>query len=206
MSSETDICNEAISEFGDKQITSLTDGSVNAIRCSNLYQTTRDATLEAYDWTFARKRKALTKLAGSPVFEFDNKFQLPNDCLRPLYTGDELSSGWPYRVPPSVQSVWVNTDEKLWQVEGRTLLSNDDTVDLIYTARITSPDDWTSMFKEAVVAHLAARLAYAITRSIQAKRDWMAYYQSLVEEAASVDAQVGDDEGWHRDDITIERI
>lgn len=203
---DTNVCNMALVELGANTITSLTDGSENAVRCNAIFGVTRDATLEAHDWSFARKRESLTKLAQAPVFEFDNAFQLPNDCLKPLYTDDDLSDGWPYRVPPSVQSVWVSLEHKRWQIEeGRRLLSDRESVDLIFTARQDSPDNWTRMFMETVVAHLAFRLAYPITRSIQAKRDWAAYYDELLAEAAGVDAQVGDDEGWVNEAITMER-
>lgn len=204
-SNDTNVCNQVLVELGANTITSLTDGSENAQRCKAVYNDTLRATLEAHDWSFARKRKALTKLAGTPEFEFDNRFQLPSDCIRSLYTGDDLGSGWPYRVPPSVQSVWVSLEGKSWQIEGDELLSDRDEVDLIYTARITSPSDWTPMFTEAMVAHLGARIAYAVTRSMALKDKWMQYYEHRLDEAAGVDAQRGDDEGWVRNDLTEER-
>lgn len=202
---ETNVCNMALVELGADTITSFTDGTVNATRCGTLYAPTRDATLEAHDWSFARKRAALTKLAETPEFEFDNVFMLPNDCIRPLHTDIE-TDGWPWRVPPSVQTVWVDDRVKQWQVEGRKLYTNASTVDLLYTARITAPDDWTKLFLEAMTLHLCARLAWPVTRSRGVRLDYEKMYLAKLESAASVDAQVGDDEGWVRDDITRERF
>lgn len=201
---ETNVCNMVLSELGGTTITSLTDGTENAVRCNALYAPARDAVLEAHDWRFARKQADLTKLAETPEFEFDNVFQLPNDCIRALYT-DISTGGWPWRVGPSVQAVWPSDAIKNWQVQGRKLYTDANTVKLLYTARITTPSDWSRLFVQAVVAYLGSKLAWPITRSVSVQDRWMALFERTLDEAAGADAQVGDDEGWVREDITGER-
>ncbi len=146
MASEVDICNLALNEVGEDQITALTEDpkavSKAARLCNLVYGDTRDDVLRSAQWNFAIKRAKLSKLTSTPAFEFGNSFQLPTDCLRVIRTDNELS---PFRI------------------EGKTLVSNEPIVYIEYIARITDTTQFDSLFIETLAVKIGARLAYNLS-------------------------------------------
>lgn len=68
MASEVSICNMALFRIGHSQrIDSLSEASVPAELCKQIYPIARDLLIESWDWTFARKRVALASVGDEPT-------------------------------------------------------------------------------------------------------------------------------------------
>lgn len=81
------LCSRALIRLGAAPITSFADGTAESEIAGALYGPTRDALLSAYGWSFATGQVSLTELAGSPLADYQNAFQLPNDFLRAISAG-----------------------------------------------------------------------------------------------------------------------
>jgi len=86
---EVHVCNLALGRLQQKPISTITNPtSVSEKICANTYHQTRRKTLEAHLWNFATTRVKLAKLTGSPVFEHETLYQLPNDYIRLVRLGE----------------------------------------------------------------------------------------------------------------------
>jgi len=89
---DTDICNLALIQDAAKLITSLTDGSVNAVLCQRLYPVTKDICVSRWEWNGVTKFADLgneVSVAEQGAWEF--VFNLPDDCLHVIAQIDEGS-------------------------------------------------------------------------------------------------------------------
>jgi len=154
MTSVVEICNSALNILGANNITALTEDSKNARLCNQRYEPLRDAVFREHTWNCLVKRVQLAQDTASPTHEYTYQYQLPSDCIRVLSLGgyhDGSSSN-------------VDGGQK-FKVEGRKILTDEDTVYLIYSARVADPTQYDSLLIESIVARLAAELCYAITSS-----------------------------------------
>ncbi len=190
MTSITSICNLALSRIRSGRITSIGDGTIEADLCTLFYDPARLATLEAHPWNFAIKRVSLAEDAAyTLVFEYDNRFPLPADCLRVICTDWEYL-GWslPYRV------------------EGRYLMTNEATVMIEYIADIEDPNQFSPTFVDCLSERLAAELAVPLTDSTaKEEASWRKYTEKLLE-ARHSDAVQGKPRDWIIDTWTNARI
>lgn len=81
------LCSRALIRIGASPIASFADGTAESEIAGALYGPTRDALLSAYGWSFAMGQAALTQLSQSPLADYQNAFQLPNDFLRAISAG-----------------------------------------------------------------------------------------------------------------------
>jgi len=142
--SETSICNQALARFGDKRINNFeTDTTPRAIWCREFYEPTRDALLRSHKWRFAAARVTLVQDTTDPDFEWDNQFILPNDFM-------------------AMRSIYENSisDENLWSyaIEGQRLLTNDSTMEIRYTRKVTDPTEFDPLFVKLLVLELELQL------------------------------------------------
>lgn len=76
------VANMALSHTGsDNVIESLTEDSVEAKQCKLWYDFARQMTLRGHNWSFARKRQALSEHSQEPPDDWSNRYQYPADCL-----------------------------------------------------------------------------------------------------------------------------
>lgn len=154
MASQVDICNMAVSKVGsDAFITSIDDGTKSARYLKNVYEIARDALLRSHLWKFARKRAILAPLVSQPEFDGGYYFQLPVDCLRVI--GTDLDSQGQYL---------------RWHVEGDKIISDTDTLKIVYIARITNEELFDPLFVDAFSAKLAYEISMPLTQSINIKQ------------------------------------
>lgn len=149
--SNTSICNQALGRLGSQRINdfdSTTDDSTQFIQCKLHFEPTRDSLLRSYPWRFARARKILSQVPDADIpesedFEWDNQFILPTDFLamRSIYEG--RFSGENFRS---------------FALEGQRLLTNDDTMEIRYTKKVTDASKFDPLFVEALVLLLADKL------------------------------------------------
>lgn len=140
------LCNRALSEIGAKQIDNLDgDTSEEAIQCRLHYEPTRDALQRSHFWRFASARAELTESSTSPLFEFDNQFDLPSDFerLKSIY-GDSSRP--------------LENTRRSFAIEGDKILTNESAVDLRYIKLVSDVTKFDSLFEEVLVLTLALKL------------------------------------------------
>ena len=168
MASVVGICNIALSNIGDENISSLTENNDRARACNLRYEDTRDAVLRAHPWNAATTRVELAASTDTPVWGFTYKYALPSDCLRVLDVYD-------YTVP--------------FSIEGRFLLTDNSTAKLKYIARITDPNVYDILLQQAIGIRLAAEIAEALTGRTELKQEMYQKYLLILSEARGVDSQ-----------------
>ena len=183
MASVVDICNSALNALGASTIISLTENSKNARLCNQRYEPVRDAIFRSHPWNCLQKRVELAKDTTAPVFEFSNAYTLPADSLRILKS--ENSN--------------LSNNEK-FRIEGKKLLTNEDTIKILYVAKITDTTQYDTSLIETLSAKLAAELCYPITQSSTLMDRMFALYESKLKEARFNDAT----EGTADDDVRIQ--
>lgn len=175
MSSQTDICNLALSFLGAGTITAITDSSNAARVLTAEYNLIRDSELRQRTWRFSIKRATLAALVTPPVSgPYNTMFQLPVDCLKIIMAGDS----WPgvdlsdYRTAPPTDG---------YVVEGNQILTNlPAPLSLRYIAQITDTGTYDASFVNAFAARLAWKCCERITQSAEKRKLAMTEYNEAV--------------------------
>ena len=170
MASVVDICNGALNQLGATTILSLTEDSKNARLCNSRFTQVRDALFRTHPWNCLQLRASLAKDATAPAWGFSSAFTLPADCLRLLYIIDYDSNH---------------------KVEGRKILSNTDTMKILYIGRITDPNEYDELLRETLSASLAADIAYGVTSSNPVAQNMYTLFQDKLRDARFVDSTEG---------------
>lgn len=180
--SPVEICNSALARLGTDRITSLDDDSARARAMNEQYDNTRKSLLRGHPWNFAKKRIQLAQLVDSPLFGWDNYYQLPSDCLRVLEIDD---------------------DKAEWEIEGRYLATDNDTIEIKYISDIEDTTLFDPHFEEAFAAELAFNLSYYFNQSVSARESLKTEAKEKLATARSFNAQEGSlrsvDSGTFRD-------
>ena len=172
MASFGEITSNSLRLLGDDPITSLTEDSERARLVNALYEEVRDEVTRAAMWNCAKDRQVLASLADTPAFGWSYYHQLPSTCLRVI---DVLSGD-------------IRVDH---EVEGRKIMTDVSSVNLIFLKKITDPNDIDSLFMGAYTAQLAAELAEPLTGSRALAEQMWTLYDRKVREARTIDSQEG---------------
>ena len=79
----------------------------------------------------------------------------------------------------------------MYKIEGRKVLSNEDSCRIIYISRLTDTELYDSLLRSTIAHRLAAVTAYAITGSMNVAQTMQAAYTDRMREAKGVDAMEG---------------
>jgi len=174
MASVVDICNSALNQIGASNIISLTEDSKAARICNQRYNFVRDSVFRSHPWNCLTTRIAITPDTAAPAFEFTKQFTLPTDpfCLRVLALSDT---------------------DILYKIEGRKLLCNESTIEMIYIGRVEDGNQYDLLLIEALAAAMAADLAYPLVGSSSLGANMYQLYQNKLTEARFVDATEDND-------------
>ena len=172
MASEVDIINSAINMIGASNIIARDEDSKAARVANQRYDSIRDAVLRAHPWNCAVTRRSLAPDSETPAFDWDYQFTLPADpyCLRVLRL-DYLDIEF--------------------RVEGRKIVSNESSINLIYIARVTDPNEYDTLLQESIAARLAADVSFTLSQSTSLTQNMFNLYESKLKEARFVDATEG---------------
>lgn len=165
------LCSRALIRIGAAPITSFTDGTAESEIAGALYDTTRDALLSAYPWTFASGQVALTQLSTPPIADYAFAFGLPNDYLRAISAGTSTKGrGLNYRIARG------------------SLHTNASAVTLTYIFR---PDEseFPPFFDQALIARLSAEFTIPVTESTSRAEAHFRIADQEFERARQIDAQ-----------------
>ena len=181
MASQVEIANRALIKVGDKRILSMTDDLEPARVLSGMWDTVRDAELRVRNWNFSITRASLAALVSTPDWGYDNQYQLPADCLRPIQI-DEYFYG------PSM-SDYRNGSEAAYQIEGSLILTNlDAPLKIRYISRIEDTGAWDAAFTEAFACRLAVESCEKLTQSNSKKDALKQEYADAIRMAVRADA------------------
>jgi len=95
--SQTQLANMAISRVGGRsQITSITDGSPNALKVQVVWDAVFQEVLTERDWKFAKTRATLEQSPTTPLYGYDFAYALPGDFLRFVRPHKRPRNVWDY--------------------------------------------------------------------------------------------------------------
>jgi len=174
MASVVNMCNSALNLLGASTIAALTDDTKNARLCNQRYEPIRNRVFRSHAWNCLHKRVQLAQNSTAPIVEYDHAYALPSDCLRVL----KIHNG-------STDSIASALDYKL---EGRNIVTDIDTVFVIYIALDTDPNNYDTYLRESISHQLAADLAYAITNNATLANQYMTRADERLREARFIDA------------------
>ena len=174
MASVVNICNSALNLLGASTIAALTDDTKNARLCNQRYEPIRNRVFRSHAWNCLHKRVQLAQNSTAPIVEYDHAYALPSDCLRVL----KIHNG-------TTDSIASALDYKL---EGRNIVTDIDTVFLIYIALDTDPNNYDTYLREAISHQLSADLCYAITNNATLANQYMTRADERLREARFIDA------------------
>ncbi len=170
MTSDTDICNSALTKVGANRIISLDADTAEGRVCKEQYPKIKKAFLRGHLWNFATKRVQLALSVTEPVFEFSYQYALPVDCLRVV--GMEGETSFP------------------WKVEGRYILTDNNEAYIKYICDAAEGlfDDTAA---EALACALAVDICIPLTQSAGLKESLKVDYRDALRAARTFDAQEG---------------
>ena len=170
MASTVEICNGALNQLGATTILSLTEDSKNARLCNQRYTQVRDSVFRSHPWNCLQKRIQIAADSTAPAWGFKFAYTLPADCLRLLKILDYDSN---------------------YKVEGRKVLSNTETMKILYVARVIDPNEYDELLRETLSASLSADIAFAVTSNNTTSQNMYQLYQEKLRDARFVDSTEG---------------
>jgi len=221
-----DITNEALVELGVTPIGDLYEGSRAAVAGRQLYDTLLRGMFAAAPWNFARRERQIDLRGDRCGQHHTNKlvplswrymYEMPNDCVHaryvpalgayaldesgaPLYAQPAWNRPAPFLVTDAPLPNDVNSDWPL--VEGhspestKVICTDELGAHLVYTGLLQHPDSWDPLFRRALVATMAARIALSAIEDKNLARALRGDQMTIAKEAL-VEARVRDgNEGW----------
>ena len=172
MASFVEIASNALRLLGDDPITSFGDDTERARLVNAIYEEMRDEVTRAAVWNCCKSRQVLASLSETPAFGWAYYHQLPADCLRVV---DVLSGD-------------TRIDHT---IEGRRLMTDVSSVNLIFLQRVTDPNEFDVLFISAYTARIAAELALPVSGSNTVATAMWTAYDKKITEARTIDSQEG---------------
>jgi hypothetical protein len=174
MASAVDIVNGALTKIGVSPINSLDDeGQVTLIVNARFYDVL-DALIQDYPWNFAVRRQELARSPDAPESRYRYKYALPSDCLQVMEEANDYT--------------FVVEEEKF-------LLSDADSINLVYLKKIDDMSELPAYFREVFSYRLASEVCYSLTGDLDVL-DRITNMAERVHRAAKVrDAQEGTPKG-----------
>lgn len=185
--SNVTISNMSLSHLGtNSSIESMTEASSEANQANLWYDYSLRQVLEAYDWSFSRKRMSMALLENisdtdtdPAYYEWVYRYQYPSDCLamRKISNPNGITDD---AIPFEVEASEDN--------QTRTVFTNMEDAIAVYTFLNTSPAMYSAHFIETLSVLLAHRMAFSITGSRTVASDMMSLYQGMIRVAPAHDA------------------
>jgi len=149
LDTEVEICNAALLRAGiTRRIENLSDSNTEADACEAEYEAVRDMLLEEHNWQFCVKYDTIANDASDPEWYWDYQYTLPNDFVTMLnLEGEEIR----YELTE----------------DGKLMTNESSPLKIRYIAQETDVTRFPQLFKQALVAKLAAHLAMALTKDLK---------------------------------------
>lgn len=189
MASTVDVCNLAMSHFGQAaNISSIdpVDGSAEAEHCARFYPVALVEALEFHPWTFASKHATLAELVNDRG-DFAHAYALPADCVKPR------------RVLPEGYTDDQN-DGADFDWEGGKVYTDATNATLVYTFKQVDPTRFSGPFVTGLSLKLAALVAGPIVKDPSGRTQALleGRAQAKLNEAAASDGNSDRHRAVHR--------
>lgn len=172
--SRTEIANQALSLLGQSVIIDIDSPTdVDARKVKNVFDTALRTMIRAHEWNCLSARAELPRDVETPAFGFNYQYQLPTDCIRvKSVNADEYND--------------IGSDR--FKIEGRKILTDDDSVDLSYIKYPETVSVLDASFIEAFVYLLASKLAIIFRQDEQLAQYFdQEYRNNKLSEARRID-------------------
>jgi hypothetical protein len=143
-SSWTDVANNALKSLGKTLINNIGDATPVASYCRQFLPSAIETLSADFDFQAARARAVLNKLVETPAFGFAYYYQLP---------------------PDYICTSLIDTGEEDYTIEGDTLLTDAEAVNLVYIKRIQDPSTMAPYMRNGIAAQLALFLSVPLSSS-----------------------------------------
>lgn len=175
--SEVDIANLAFARIGEPRISSITNpNTANEQLAALCFADARQTVLRLHPWKFACTRALCSRLAGSPAFDYEDAYQLPNDFIRLVSIGGENEY----------------YQELNYDIDGLSILINnagDSSLKVRYVKDVTDVNVWSAGFRRCMVLQLALDMAYKITKKASVVQMINELLTLELQQMASIDGQ-----------------
>lgn len=161
MATDVEICNIALSHFGENRISALSEAEAtsdeNVAKCLVFYPQARRELLADYRWSFATKTEAAAALVDTPLLKWTYQFTMPSGLLRLLSV-----HGGTTNTETAVTTYDQNKLEDFEILDGR-LLCNYAKVAFKFVYDNTDTQSWSDHACSACARLLASYLAESVT-------------------------------------------
>ena len=175
---DVQVCNMALDLVKESPITGFTNPTdkVSAL-CARWYPITREALLLAYNWNFALKSRAANRIATPEISDYDDAYQIPNDCLK-------LRAILDPEVPLARRDYEIQGKQLFYSNGGEASL------DIWYTKDETDVAVMPSLFIMVLAHRLAMILGKKLTTRASIMADIKSDLQLLTLQARGADGQL----------------
>lgn len=183
MASQVQLYNLAIAHLGiSLLVQDVNETTQQAIQCGLWFDVAAEELMTRRDWAFASKRQVLAELASPPA-NWNKKYAYPSDCLkaRQIVISGERDPRKAQRIPFEVST----------EATQRVLYTDQSTAELIYTARIATPD----LYPPAFAVALSWRLAELVGPSLATQPAFVQRAQTMAEQSYLAAAAADGNEG-----------
>lgn len=181
MSSQVQICNVALTTYlGVDIITSLDEGSPEAIQCDLHYDRCLRALLERHWWTFALGRQVLAQQTNDRNNEWAFKYQRPADAMNICWVNEPKTAMAMLQKNRSPDTRRHITENDIYSDVSGAVCE--------FTRFVDDPTKYPQVFADALSAHLASAMAMPLTKNGRLARDAMDAANYLTDLAMAVDA------------------
>lgn len=187
MSSDLDMCNQALSHIGKNQIQSFDQRGPEAEQCKIHFQPALEAALAAFDWNFARVIKTLPQLTGiTPAWPFGFAFTYPADCVR-------IRRVVPLGARDPRDEIRYSVGRNPAGGNGRVIYTVREAPTFIYTTSAVDLASVDQQFVELFSWHMATRLAMPLTKDLKLRNEMFRMVQAFKTPAEAANANEGDE-------------
>lgn len=183
MQSLVHLYNTALARLGGEQIplniSPIENDAVGAI-CQSVFPHILESALEAYAWSFAKKRAVLALLPETAprnrTFAF--RYAQPSDCVTPVRI-----------IGMDRGAVFLESEDgpPAYVIEGGDILCNVARAELLYVSRSGDIKNWPAYFSEYLVWKMAGALAAARNNDIRQQQTCEQMAEGMLAKACAKD-------------------
>ncbi len=185
-STEAQICNRALLLVGNRaRIDDLTQNTLEAQLCADIFDAARDELLEEHPWKFASRAATLALVDDATFPGWDLVYALPSDCVK----AREIFAGT--RNPSAEQRIAFDTvlvEDPGGTPNVRALVTDEADAQLLYTAQVNTSGLWSPLFCGALAWKLAISLAFGLPVKPDVAQRMATGYAVAIATAKALDA------------------
>jgi hypothetical protein len=152
---KTIIARMALSHVGSKSnIESIDEENPAAKECKLWYEAARIKTLEAFNWSFARRSRALAEHAiAAPTNRWSYRYQFPADMVMPRFIEN----------PAGPTEDAIPFEMEVASDDSKSIVTDAEDAVMLYTFDLETVSEFSVHFVEAMALALGIRIAYKLS-------------------------------------------